>query len=75
MRRKVVDVSPNRREGGWDVKQGKEVLSHHTKKDNAVQAGRKDAKEAELGQLRIRREDGTIQTEHTYGQDPHPPKG
>jgi hypothetical protein len=26
-------------------------------------------------QLRIKREDGTIQDERTYGQDPYPPKG
>ena len=33
------------------------------------------SKNQELGQVVIHKQDGTIQTEHTYGKDPYPPKG
>ena len=33
------------------------------------------AKKGPLGQIKIHKQDGKIQTEHTYGGDPHPPKG
>jgi hypothetical protein len=42
---------------------------------DAIEAGREIAKDADKGQLVIHRQDGTIQTEHIYGQDPYPPKG
>jgi len=29
----------------------------------------------QMDQLKIHRQDGKIQTEHTYGKDPHPSKG
>ena len=38
-------------------------------------SGKELAKKAPLGQIKIHKQDGTIQTEHTYGQDPYPPKG
>lgn len=33
------------------------------------------AKNAGLGQAVLQGRDGEIQTEHTYGKDPYPPKG
>ncbi len=45
------------------------------RKNEAVERGRELARAQELGQLFIRGKDGKIQTEHTYGKDPFPPKG
>lgn len=44
-------------------------------KADAVKVGREIAKQSPSGQLIIHKGDGTIQTEHTYGNDPYPPKG
>lgn len=44
-------------------------------KTDAVDKGRDFAKGSGLGQLIIHKQDGTIQTEHTYRKDPFPPKG
>ncbi len=37
--------------------------------------GRQVAKNADLGQLKTQKRDGTFQAEYTYGKDPHPPEG
>jgi len=70
MSRKKVHVVPSG--NGWDVKvEGNpKPISHHHKKDPAIDRGKKEAKDAPLGQILIHRGDGTIETEHTYGQDP-----
>ncbi len=75
-KRKVVYVSPSKR-GGWDVKRqgGQRSSGHFDIKDEAVDFGRHLAKQPVLGQLKIQKRDGTFQTEHTYGNDPHPPEG
>ncbi len=74
--RKTYHVTP-KKDGGWNVKgQGaSRASSTHDTKAEAVNRGREVAKSQPLGQLVIHKQDGTIQTEHTYGQDPHPPKG
>ena len=63
--------------GGWNVKKegGKRPSGHFATKKQAVQRGRNLAKSTGLGQLKIHKEDGKFQTEHTYGKDPFPPKG
>ncbi len=61
----------------WKVKkEGAERASriHDTKKE-AEQAAREQAKKDKPSQVIIHKEDGTIQEEHTYGNDPHPPDG
>jgi hypothetical protein len=70
-------VTHNDKKDRWQVKkQGSaQPVSSHIKKDTAVDAGRTVAKQAEKGQLIIHKENGVIQTEHTYGSDPYPPKG
>lgn len=70
------DVS-HRPDGTWQVKQhGAERASGvFDRKEQAVERGRELARSQELGQLFIRGIDGKIQTEHTYGKDPFPPKG
>ncbi len=71
--RKVIHVVPNKKEGGWDVKQqGKsEPISHHRLKERAVDRGKSEAKDAPKGQIKIHKQGGQIQTEHTYGGEPN----
>ena len=75
MSRKKVHVVP--RSNGWAVQRegASRASSVHATKAEAVQAGRAAAQSSGLGQLLIHGQDGRIQTEHTYGSDPHPPKG
>ena len=49
--------------------------SSHDTKAEAVDRAKELAKNQDLGQVVIHKQDGTIQTEHTYGKDPYPPKG
>lgn len=64
-------------QGGWRVKaeSASRASSTHENKTDAVQSAKDLAKAQPLGQMVIHRTDGQIQTEHTYGKDPHPPKG
>ena len=63
--------------GGWRVKAegASRASSTHSKKADAVQSAKDFAKSQALGQVVIHGKDGRIQTEHTYGKDPCPPKG
>ena len=75
-KRKVVYVSP-REEGKWSVKGegAQRALKNFENKKDAVDFGRQIAKNADLGQLKVKRRDGTFQAEYTYGKDPYPPEG
>ena len=75
-KRKVVYVSPSD-SGKWSVKgQGTQrALKNFGNKKDAVDLGRQVAKNADLGQLKIQKRDGTFQKEYTYGKDPYPPEG
>lgn len=75
-KRDVYHVTPNPK-GGWNVQKegGKKPSGNFAKKTDAVVRGKELAKKAKLGQIKIHKQDGKIQTEHTYGDDPHPPKG
>jgi hypothetical protein len=70
-KRKVVHIVPTSG-GNWAVKRERanRASSIHDRKDEAIERGRELAKEGSLGQLKIHKKDGTIQTEHTYGKDP-----
>jgi hypothetical protein len=76
MKRFIVDVKVNPREGGWDVDaRGEEGgHEHFERKEEAVQHAREIAKQHIPSQVVIRRHDGKIQEERTYGNDPrrHP---
>lgn len=63
--------------GGWDIKKegGQRSSGHFTTKDKAIDRGKELAKSGNRGQIKIHKQDGKIQTEHTYGGDPYPPKG
>lgn len=74
--RKVYHVVPNPN-GGWDVRRegSNRASAHLDTKDPAVDRATDLAKSAPLGQVIIHKGDGTIQTEHTYGEDPRRHKG
>jgi hypothetical protein len=61
----------------WKVKKegSQRSSSVHDTKQAAEQAAREQAKKEPLSQVIIHKKDGTIQEEHTYGNDPHPPDG
>ncbi|MGH7510944.1 MAG: DUF2188 domain-containing protein [Gemmatimonadales bacterium] len=59
----------------WQVKHEGRVLSTHVLKSDAIEAGRKVAKANMPSQLTILKQDGTIEEEFTYGNDPYPPVG
>ena len=75
-KRKTYHVTPNT-DGGWKVKEENSswALSKHDTKAEAINRAKEAAKNQELGQVVIHKKDMTIQTEHTYGKDPYPPKG
>ena len=54
---------------------GQRPSTHADNKADAVARGKDLAKKAPLGQIKIHKQDGKIQTEYTYGKDPHPPEG
>lgn len=74
-KRRTYDVSPKGEQ--WTVKErgASRAVGNFDKKSEAVERAREVAKNQPLSQVVIRKQDGSIQTEHTYGQDPHPPKG
>ncbi|GAA3012847.1 DUF2188 domain-containing protein [Actinokineospora diospyrosa] len=71
--RKVYEVAPDGTR--WKVSHSGQVLSRHDKKADAVDAGRRVAKANAPSQLIIKRANGTIEDESTYGDDPYPPRG
>ena len=74
--RKVYHVTPGK-DGGWKIKEetASRASSSHETKVEAIARAKELAKKQELGQIVIHKQDGSIQTEHTYGKDPYPPKG
>ena len=75
-KRKVVYVSPSY-SAKWSVKGegAQRALKNFGNKKDAIDFGRQVAKNADLGQLKIQKWDGTFQAEYTYGKDPYPPEG
>jgi len=75
-KRKVYHVT-TAGDGGWKVKaeEARRASSTHGKKAEALGRARELAKGHGLGQVIVHKEDGTIETEYTYGQDPYPPEG
>jgi len=69
--RKVVWVSPNGN-GGWKAKTegASKAAGNFNVKDKAMDRAKEIAKSVPLGQVKVQKCDGTIQTEYTYGQDP-----
>lgn len=76
MTRKTYHVTPNHGEG-WKVKaeDANKASNVLDTKAEAVQRAKELAKSQPEGQVIIHKQDGKIQTEYTYGNDPFPPKG
>lgn len=74
-KRTVYHVVPG--DGEWKVERvgGERASGVFGNKSDAVDRARELAKNSTPGQIVIHKQDGTIQTEHTYGDDPYPPKG
>lgn len=76
-KRKVVHVTHDNKQGGWNVNQEgvSKPIKHLDTKAEAVDFGKNVAKSADLGQIKIHGKDNLIQTEYTYGKDPRKTKG
>ncbi len=68
--RKIYHILPH--ESGWQVRGegAKRSSSVHQTKDEAVARAKELAHKHDLSQIKIHKQDGTIETEHTYGKDP-----
>ena len=77
MRKRTKYHVTKRPDGQWQTKaEGASRASQVAKtKAEAIHRARELAKSKPLGQVIIHKSDGKIQTEHTYGKDPYPPKG
>lgn len=73
MPRKIYWVKPSG--SVWQVTHGDQILSTHVLKSTAVAEGQKVARANQPSQLRVMKQDGTFETEYTYGNDPFPPQG
>jgi hypothetical protein len=74
-KRVTYTVGPD--DGRWSLKKrgGSRATGTFDRKEDAVRRGRELAKAQERGQLVIKKQNGRIQTEYTYGDDPFPPRG
>jgi hypothetical protein len=72
-KRLIVTVAPNK--DNWDVKKGSQTVKTTTTKEPAIKAAKAIAKKEVLSQVVIKKQDGKIQTEYTYGKDPRKYKG
>jgi hypothetical protein len=74
-KRRVYDVIPDGPQ--WSLKErgADRAVGRFDQKTDAVERGRDVASNQPLAQLVIHGLKGKIQTEHTYGRDPYPPKG
>ena len=70
--RVVYHVVHDKAARGWKVeREGSEkAVKGADTKEEAIDAATRLGKAADLGQVIIHREDGSIETEHTYGEDP-----
>ena len=74
-KRKRIHVVPH--SNGWALKTegNTRASSTHRTKAEAVQRAREAGRSSENSQVLIHGQNGQIQTEHTYGNDPYPPEG
>jgi len=76
--RKVYHIVPNSgQEKDWKIKEEKvdEPIGLFSNKEEAIEKAKEIAKANEPSQIVVHREDGQIQTEYTYGDDPIEHKG
>ncbi|HLT62699.1 MAG TPA: DUF2188 domain-containing protein [Microlunatus sp.] len=63
------------RSGHWHVERGEERIATSDTKEKAVQLAREAAKREQPSQVVVHGEDGEVQDEFTYQDDPFPPRG
>lgn len=76
--RKVYHIVPNSgQEQDWKIKEEKvdEPIGLFSNKEEAIEKAKEIAKANEPSQIIVHRQDGQIQTEYTYGDDPREYKG
>jgi hypothetical protein len=74
MTRQTYHVTPFA--NGWKVnREGDEYEVVRDNKDDALEDAKRLAKEADLGQVVVHGQDGQIQEEFTYGDDPRETPG
>lgn len=73
MARNRLFVSPDG--PNWKVTFERRVLSRHTTKEAAEDAARTIARANEPSQVLVPKQDGTFESEWTYGDDPYLPAG
>ena len=67
----VYHVVPNSSGERWVVSQERaEFRREFDTKDEAVQFAKERARKAELGQVKVHKQDGNMEYESTYGEDP-----
>lgn len=74
-KRRIYNVGPSGDQ--WELKErgAARAVGNFDNKADAVERAREVANNQALAQVIIRKQDGSIQSEHTYGRDPFPPKG
>ncbi len=74
-KRRTYEVNPKGKE--WTVKErgAQRAVGTFDNKAEAVERAKEVAKNQANSQVVVKKQDGTIQTEYTYGNDPYPPKG
>jgi hypothetical protein len=74
--KKTTHVVPNKKDGGWDIKQGggQKSSGNFNRKSDAVDRAR-DISKNRGSELYIHNKDGKIGSKDSHGNDPHPPKG
>ena len=73
--RKVYHVVPDGDRWKVELEGAERASATADRKEDAIQRGKELAKSGKLGQIIIHKQDGTIQTEYTYGEDPRRHKG
>ena len=69
--RLVYHVVPNSSGEKWVVSQeNAEFRKEFETKDEAVQFAKEHARKAPLGQVKVHKQDGNMEYESTYGEDP-----
>ena len=69
--RLVYHVVPNSSGERWVVSQeNAEFRKEFDTKDEAVEFAKERARAAELGQIKVHKQDGNMEYENTYGEDP-----
>jgi hypothetical protein len=74
-KRITYDVSPRGSEWTVTKRGGSRPTAVCDRKDDAIARAREVAKGFKESQVVVRKADGTIQSEWTYGTDPFPPRG